>query len=432
MPHRAVDGWRFLPLGEVVSDVIDYRGRSPRKTNEGVPLVTARIVKGGRVLPAEEFISSADFEEWMRRGLPEAGDVVVTTEAPLGQVAQLDGRRVALAQRLILLRGKKNVLDNTYFRYAMQSPIVQEQLMSRATGTTVVGIRQTELRKILVPLPPFREQVSIAQVLRPLDDKFDVNRRMEGTLEEIAHTLFQSWFVDFDPVSGISTVPEEVRRLFPDRLVDSRLGPVPEGWEFGSLAELIMVSRESIDPRGHPLELFDHYSLPAFDVGRVPAREYGADIKSSKLQVADGCVLLSKLNPRIPRVWWPSSSGARRRIASTEFVVTLPRDYFTSSYLFGLFTSARFRSTFTSLVRGTSGSHQRVSVGDLLNIEVSIPPREIIERFDAIVTPMFAQREALTAESNTLAELRDTLLPKLLSGELRLSVSAGIEFPDRP
>lgn len=288
------------------------------------------------------------------------------------------------------------------------------------TGSTQPKLTQQNLGQIRLRLPPSTTQREIASFLGALDNKIDVNRRISETLEEIARTLFTSWFVDFDPVRGAATAPEDIRRLFPDRLVDSSIGPVPEGWEVAPLSAVMTVSRDSLDPGGHPDELFEHFSLPAYDARRNPANERGADIKSAKLRVLDGCILLSKLNPRIPRVWWPSASGSSRKIASTEFVVALPRDGVTRSYLFGLFTSAPFRGTLTSLVRGTSGSHQRVAATDLLGIAIVVPPPGIIERFDAIVVPMFEHQEALAAESKTLAELRDTLLPRLISGECRL------------
>ena len=180
--------------------IIDYRGRTPRKVSSGIPLITAKIVKGGRIMTPTEFIAAEDYDPWMRRGIPQSGDVVVTTEAPLGEVAQLNHQRVALAQRLILLRGKSRVLDNRFLKYLMQSEGVQDQLYGLATGTTVTGIKQGELRQIELALPPIFEQEAIAHILGTLDDKIELNRRMNATLEATARALFRSWFVDFHPV----------------------------------------------------------------------------------------------------------------------------------------------------------------------------------------------------------------------------------------
>lgn len=166
-----VGGEAHAPLVSVedaLEAIIDYRGKSPEKTAAGVPLVTARVVKGGDLLEPTEFIAESDYASWMRRGLPKAGDVVFTTEAPLGEVAQLDGRRIALAQRLLVLRGKPSLLDNTYLRFALTAPQVRQQIESRATGSTVKGIRQSELRKVLIPLPPLIRQQDFAHKIASL------------------------------------------------------------------------------------------------------------------------------------------------------------------------------------------------------------------------------------------------------------------------
>ena len=132
--------WATSPLEDCMAAIIDYRGKSPEKTTFGIPLITAKIIKCGRIEPPEEFIAESDYEQWMRRGIPHAGDVVMTTEAPLGEVAQLDGKKVALAQRVITLRGKPDMLDNTFLKFLLQWEPIQEQLAHTRQGTTVLGI----------------------------------------------------------------------------------------------------------------------------------------------------------------------------------------------------------------------------------------------------------------------------------------------------
>lgn len=192
--------WIVRSLEDCMAALIDYRGKTPAKTSFGIPLITAKVVKGGRIELPDEFITVHDYETWMRRGIPKPGDVVITTEAPLGEVAQLGAERVALAQRLIALRGKAELLDNGFLKFLMQSEDVQDQLYARASGTTVLGIKQSELRKVLLTLPPLSEQRAIAHILGTLDDKIELNRRMNETLEAMARALFKSWFEDCDPV----------------------------------------------------------------------------------------------------------------------------------------------------------------------------------------------------------------------------------------
>jgi type I restriction enzyme S subunit len=160
--HQAGTSVATVSIEDGMEAIIDYRGKSPNKTAVGVPLVTARVVKGGELLEPNEFIAEEDYDAWMRRGFPNPGDVLFTTEAPLGEVAQLDGRKVALAQRLLVLRGKPSLLDNTFLKHALTAQEVKKQIDARATGSTVRGIRQRELRKVMIPVPPIALQRDFA------------------------------------------------------------------------------------------------------------------------------------------------------------------------------------------------------------------------------------------------------------------------------
>src|SRR3990172_3939092 len=190
--------WRIATLEDCMEVIIDYRGKTPHKSSFGIPLITAKIVKGGRILEPDEFIPLEDYDERMQRGIPKAGDVVVTTEAPLGEVGQLDDRKLSVGQRLITLRGKEGLLNNTYLKFLMQSEFVQNQLYARATGTTVSGIKQAELRKIDLLIPPLPTQRRIADILSVLDEKIELNRQVNVTLEAMAQAIFREWFVDFN------------------------------------------------------------------------------------------------------------------------------------------------------------------------------------------------------------------------------------------
>lgn len=210
--------------------IIDYRGKTPRKTATGIPLITAKIVKDGRLQRPTEYIAEADYDRWMRRGFPQAGDVVLTTEAPLGEVAQLSDARVALAQRIIVLRGKQSVLDNTFLKFLLRSDGMQARLHARASGSTVSGIKQSELRKVLVPIPTIGEQRAIASILGALEDKVEINLKISATLEAISQALFKSWFVDFGPVRASGRARHRPapgdRRTFPRRI------PLIRGWKY--------------------------------------------------------------------------------------------------------------------------------------------------------------------------------------------------------
>ena len=143
-------------IEEVTDVLIDYRGKTPRKTSAGIKLITAKVIKDGFIRGGDhEYIAEEEYDAWMRRGLPQPWDILVTTEAPLGEVAQLrTSERIALAQRVILLRGNPEIIDQGYYFQAMKSPFVQSELKARSTGTTVLGIKQSELRQVRIPYYP--------------------------------------------------------------------------------------------------------------------------------------------------------------------------------------------------------------------------------------------------------------------------------------
>jgi type I restriction enzyme S subunit len=157
--------------------------------------------------------------------------------------------------------------------------------------------------------------------------------------------------------------------LFPDKFEDSPIGPIPKGWRVGKFNDIVTLSRDGINPGDFPAEVFDHYSIPAFDEGRQAKREIGEAIKSNKFVVKPDAVLLSKLNPRIERVWLPFPDGRCRSVCSTEFLVLYAKDPFSREFVAGLVTSTSFQEVFVTLVTGTSGSHQRVQPDSLMGMD---------------------------------------------------------------
>ena len=177
-----MEEWKTDRIENLIDALIDYRGKTPQKDNQGIPLITAKIVKNGRIDTPEEFLAHDDYDSWMRRGYPQIGDVVLTTEAPLGEVAQISYLPVALAQRIVTLRGKEGILDSTYLKYFLQSEIGQKRLSARETGTTVTGIKQSELRKVEITYPSFPTQREIASILKSIDDKIEHNNHINHNL----------------------------------------------------------------------------------------------------------------------------------------------------------------------------------------------------------------------------------------------------------
>jgi type I restriction enzyme S subunit len=336
--------------------------------------------------------------------LSQAGDVIVTTKGnSTGRVAFVDESLppFVYSPHLSFWRSlDQNVVWPGFLRYWSRGHEFRDQLNGLAASTDMAPyLSLVDQKRLCISLPEISEQRGTAGVLGALDDKIDLSRRMNEPLETIAREIFKSWFVNFDPAQEGQ----------------------PWGFTQGTIGDLAGVLRNGVDPAEFEGEIFDHYSIPAFDEARLPKLDTGIEIKSLKFTVPSGVVLLSKLNPRIPRVWMPAVAKERRSICSTEFLVVAPLELVEDrDYLYSLFSSPDFSERFAARVTGTSGSHQRVRAEDLLKMECRVPESSARRRYSETVRPLFDRIALNQKESLTLATLRDTLLPKLLSGEIRV------------
>jgi len=414
-----------LPLEDCLDALIDYRGKTPVKTNAGIPLITAKIIKGGRIETPTEFIARDDYVAWMRRGIPKEGDVVLTVEAPLGEVAQLGPEKIALAQRVVTLRGKAGLLDSTYLLYLLQTEEMQGQLKSRATGTTVLGIKQSELRKVTLTLPSLDLQLSAAATLKALDDRITLLRETNATLEAIALALFKSWFVDFDPVRARMEgrapegMDEATARLFPDSFEESALGLVPRGWRVATLADTFEINPTRKLSKGLMASYLDMASLATSGhcVETPIQREMGSGAK-----FRNGDTLLARITPCLENgksAFVDFLAEGQTGWGSTEFLVLRPKAPLPEYLGYLLCRHPAFREYAIQSMSGTSG-RQRIQNDVLGRYLLAVPGGEIASAFTEVVEPIQKSIAANHETAQTLATLRDTLLPRLISGQLRL------------
>lgn len=415
-------------LEDCLDALIDYRGKTPVKTESGIPLITAKVIKGGRIEAATEFIAADNYETWMRRGIPQAGDVVLTVEAPLGEVAQLGPQKVALAQRVVTLRGKHGVLNSTYLLYWLQSEGAQAALRSRATGTTVLGIKQSELRKVPIQVPNLDVQVAASQVLKALDDRIALLRETNATLEAIAQALFKSWFVDFDPVrakqQGLAPagMDDATAALFPDSFEESALGLVPKGW--------------SVQPVGDVVECMGGATPNTKDSSYWSPEEY-AWTTPKDLSGLPAPVLLrterrlsSKGLAKIGSGLLPSGTllmSSRAPIgylAIAQIPVAINQGYIAmppGSVLPPLYMLFWCQQNMEGIKARANGStFMEISKKAFRPIPALVPSQPVIGAFNVIALPLFDRLVENQRQAQTLASLRDTLLPRLISGQLRL------------
>lgn len=330
-------------------------------------------------------------------------------------------------QHVSIIRLNKDAAVPGYVVSYLTHPTIKSYIESFNAGGSRRAITKSHIESFVIPLPPIDVQTEIAQILDAFDNRIAVLRETNSTLEAIAQALFKSWFVDFDPVHANAgtqapSLPPEIQALFPSTFIDTYQGPIPEGWSIGHIGDFAVQKKGSVNPLSQPETLFEHFSLPAFDNQQAPVLELGKEIKSNKTPLPKETVLLSKLNPHIPRLWLPIEYGGTA-VCSTEFLAYSPKGASSKEFIYCAFSSEKFTKHLCQLVTGTSNSHQRVKPDQVLLIETVLPSDEIFKQFELIANPIFAQIHKNRVQSQTLATLRDTLLPRLVSGQLRLPES---------
>jgi type I restriction enzyme S subunit len=412
--------WSEVSLGDHVDLLTGFPFKSAQYTDDPGDL---RLLRGDNVAqghlrwngvkrwPVNEHQQYAKFDL-------HAGDVILAMDRPWieaglkwGWVKSPD-LPCLLVQRVSRLRGI-NGLSTTYLRYLIGSQSFTDYIKPIVTGVNVPHISAAQIKGFRFQLPPVEKQDRIAAIMSAYDDLIENNTRRIAILEEMARALYQEWFVHFR-FPGHEHVP----------LVDSPLGPIPEGWEVLSFGQIAQVEGRSFDPSQSPLEVFAHFSFPAFDTDQMPALEQGSGILSNKLHFDIPCVLLAKLNPRIPRIWPVFAAPDAKRICSTEFLPLMAGEPFSPALLAAFCRTQEFNGRFRSMALGTSTSHQRVRPRDLEAMPVVVASQELLARADQLIGPAYALAENLRRRNQNLRITRDLLLPKLISGEIDVSAVA--------
>ena len=427
-----VDEWQMVPISEIAaSSGMGPFGSSIKVETfvpEGVPIISGQHLHGAFLdeSPGFNFITPTHAARHPK-SICRAGDIIFTHAGTIGQVALIPSdsfyKTYILSQRQYYLRVNHSVADPAFVMRFFKTPEGRHQLLANATQVGVPSISRplTNLRTIRLPLPPLPEQRAIAHVLGAIDDKIDLNRRMAGTLEEMARALFTSWFVRFDPVrakmAGQPTgLPAHIEALFPDALVDSELGEVPEGWGVGALSDLATAPRSSVDPRGLPPETqylgLEHLPRRSWAIAE---RGTTADVESSKSVVSRGDILFGKIRPYFHKVGPSPIDG----VCSADILVFKPIEVADYAYVLCLVSSDAFVSYATQVSNGAK--MPRVTTTDALRYLLAVPPATIRSAFQMTVLPLVSSLLAACDQSETLTALRDTLLPKLVSGEVRIT-----------
>ncbi len=256
------------------------------------------------------------------------------------------------------------------------------------TASAVPGINRNHVHLCPVCVPDYETQTSIATVLGLLDHKIDVNTKLNGYLEELAALEFSR-----------------------------RFGEIESSIDLG---KVLSISTKTLKPQNCHGEIWEHYSIPAYDANRRPVFELADGIKSNKYVIDANCILISKLNPSIRRIWMPACSS-KQAVCSTEFIVYKPKNPVHKAFYYAAIGAPAFRDFLLAHVTGSTGSRQRTKPKATLTYPIPNPGLESVEDFCAFANPLYEQIKVNERNSAQLEELRDTLLPKLMTGEIDVS-----------
>ena len=331
--------------------------------------------------------------------------ILVSINGTIGNVAKYNGESCILGKSACYFNVNPDV-DIDFVYYVVANSVFKNTITQLATGTTIKNVSLETMRNYSFRMPEIISQRKISSILRSIDSKIKLNKRINDNLEQQAQALFKSWFVDFEPFKD-------------GKFVDSELGMIPEGWKVKSLKEFIYISKSTINPQKNLDKVFIHYSLPACDNGLQPETQLGSEIKSNKIILEDDTILFSKLNPRIKRIWF-TSLVKQNSICSTEFIPFKAINNRQYSFVYSVINSDLFYNYILGFVNGATGSHQRFHAED--SLELNIPfNNAIIDEFCKYMEPILEKTTTVRHEISRLIESRDLLLPKLMSGELKIN-----------
>ena len=420
------DEWRIATIEEIADKVgMGPFGSSIKVetfVDDGIPIISGQHLTGTRLIDVENNFISLKHAERLKNANVYRGDVIFTHAGNIGQVAYIPETskydHYIISQRQFYMRCNRQKVIPEFVTYFFKSPEGQHRLLANTSSSGVPSIAQpvSYLKTIKVPVPPLPEQRAIAHILGTLDDKIELNRRMNQTLEEMAQALLKNWFVDFEP--------------FRDQgMQDSPLGEIPVGWRVGKLEEIAHFTK-GISYRSDDLQESDTALVTLKSIvrggGYQPEglKPYVGEYESEQLLYPGDIIVAhtdltqkAEVLGRAARV--QAHPKVRTMVASLDLVIVRPIEKKASNeFLYGLLSREEFREYAYSYANGTTVLH--LSTKALPEYRCVLPTPDVIDSFTKLVRPLYAVFDNNEIQNNTLASIRDTLLPKLVSGEIRV------------
>ncbi|MDH1930695.1 restriction endonuclease subunit S [Pseudomonas sp. 22373] len=417
--------WPVVPVEDVCELIVDCVNKTAPVVSYETPfrMIRTTNIRDGRVsLDSCRFVDGATYEKWTRRAKLQYGDVLLTREAPIGEVGFVDlPEGLFLGQRIMQYRANSKVLHPRFLHYVFQSPSLKHQFGSHeGSGSVVSHIRVGDCFKFKIPLPPIDVQDGVAELLGALDDRITLLRETNATLEAIAQALFKSWFVDFDPVRAKAEgrQPEGMdattAAFFPDSFEESELGSVPKGWAVRSLDSIADYLNGLALQKFPPSE--DAW-LPVIKIAQLRkgntegADRAGRNIKPEYI-IQNGDVLFSWSGSLEVAIWCGGEGALNQhlfKVTSAEF----PKWFY---YLW----TRQHLSAFQQIAASKATTMGHIQRKHLTEAKVIVPPDEAILKLGVQIEPLLDRWLANAEQAQTLTRMRDILLPRLISGQLRL------------
>ncbi len=419
--------WTDCRLKDIVSVLGDGLHGTPHYSSDGeYYFINGNNLANGRIEIKKE-TKRVSYEEYLkyRKDLTDR-TLLISINGTLGNFASYNGEKIILGKSACYFNIIENV-NKCFVKFLVSSTSFLEYINQFSTGTTIKNVSLKTMREYFFKLPPLHEQKAIADVLSALDDKIELNRRMNETLEATAQALFKSWFVDFDPVRAKAEgrQPEglapDIAALFPDGFEDSVLGEIPKGWEVKPLGKVASNVSETYNLKETDEVVF----INTGDVskGKFLHENYQKVVGlpgQAKKRIRKGQILYSEIRP-INNHYAFVDFEADDYVVSTKFIIIEPNKMISSNYLYLLLTLKSTIQEFQMIAESRSGKFPQITFDAIAYFPTVMATPEVFEEFDEIFKPFHQRMHSNQKEFLILKKIRDLLLPKLMSGELRVN-----------
>ena len=394
--------WNHSTINDVCVLVTDGSHSSPKSVNDGKYMVSVKdFTDYGFDFASCRMISNDDYETLKRNGcVPQIDDILIGKDGARffeDIIIYRQREKPALLSSIAILRCDKSKILPDFLYYVLRTPSFRQDVKDNyGSGSAIPRIILKDFKRMMVSYPSLEKQQAIISVLTAIDSKIQANTEINDNLEQQAQAIYHERFETVSP------------------------NDLPSEWRIVTLGEVATISNKSFNPLKEPEILLEHYSIPAFDEARFPVFELSTSIKSNKFIIDASCFMISKLNPTTKRVWKPYCLTGNA-VCSTEFIVYKAKDKTITDFLYSVIDSNSFSDFMCSHVTGSTGSRQRTTPSDTLSYELILPSEDELAKFQSLVSPMYAQIRINAIENDRLKRLRDSLLPKLMSGEIDVS-----------